>query len=472
MTIASRAYAAFVLAFALLAFGLVLFVPAVLRDGDTFLHIAAGNWMLDHHALLRADPFSFTMRGKPWVSHEWLAELLMALAYRIGGWPGLLLPFATTLALAVILLGAAMRRWMAPLPAAVLLFAAMYTQVPTLLARPHLLVLPILIAWCDAMLRARGQKRAPHPALALLMVLWVNLHGSFFVGLAFAGAMAGEAWLSEAGRRAQVARAWGVFLLAALAGALATPHGIQGLLLPFHLLRMPALSAISEWQPTNFATFQPMTPLLLGLLYVGLVYAPRLPRLRVALLLALVYTALQHGRNQVLLGMVGLQVIAEPLGRYFHADAPGPAGAALRPSRPAWGAALAGALLLFAVRIALPVTIGDEITRPVSALAHVPPALAAQPVLNSYSFGSYLIFRGISPFIDSRAELYGNDFLQAYLDMAKPDHVKLEQVLASYHIAWTLSDTHSAIAEMLDLLPGWKRLYADDTAVIHVRAAP
>jgi hypothetical protein len=42
-------------------------------------------------------------------------------------------------------------------------------------------------------------------------------------------------------------------------------------------------------------------------------------------------------------------------------------------------------------------------------------------------------------------------------------------VLADYHIGWTLFPPLSGAAQVLDLLPGWRRAYRDDNYVIHVR---
>ena len=72
--------------------GLVFFVRALaqpmalLNDPDTYLHIAAGRWMLAHAALPVHDPFSHTFAGAVWVPHEWLAEIILAAAYDIAGW--------------------------------------------------------------------------------------------------------------------------------------------------------------------------------------------------------------------------------------------------------------------------------------------------------------------------------------------------------------------------------------------------
>ena len=39
--------------------------PGLLSDSDTFWQIAVGQWILDHHAMPRADIYSFTKAGEP-----------------------------------------------------------------------------------------------------------------------------------------------------------------------------------------------------------------------------------------------------------------------------------------------------------------------------------------------------------------------------------------------------------------------
>src|SRR5579862_5399576 len=69
----------------------VSFAPAILNDGDTFWHLAAGRWMLDHGQVPRTDPFSYTFVGRPWMTHEWLSEVVMALVFQAAGWSGIML---------------------------------------------------------------------------------------------------------------------------------------------------------------------------------------------------------------------------------------------------------------------------------------------------------------------------------------------------------------------------------------------
>src|SRR6478672_2419383 len=60
----------------------------LLRDGDSYWHVAVGHWIVDHHAFPVSDSFSFTFTGSRWIAKEWLSQLLYAGAYALAGWPG------------------------------------------------------------------------------------------------------------------------------------------------------------------------------------------------------------------------------------------------------------------------------------------------------------------------------------------------------------------------------------------------
>jgi hypothetical protein len=93
--------------------------------------------------------------------------------------------------------------------------------------------------------------------------------------------------------------------------------------------------------------------------------------------------------------------------------------------------------------------------------------------LNDYDFGGYLIFAGVAPFIDGRTDLYGGAFTARHhraVTLADlPDFIAL---LDEYEIAATLLSPQTPAAALLDRLPGWRRLHADDVAVVHVRLPP
>ena len=60
----------------------------LLIDPDTMWQITVGQWILDHRAVPDTDVYSFTMRGQPWISTQWLAQVLYAKAYALAGWSG------------------------------------------------------------------------------------------------------------------------------------------------------------------------------------------------------------------------------------------------------------------------------------------------------------------------------------------------------------------------------------------------
>jgi hypothetical protein len=137
------------------------------------------------------------------------------------------------------------------------------------------------------------------------------------------------------------------------------------------------------------------------------------------------------------------------------------------------GVALAGALLAAVSAAVLHgAATRPDIAMPAAALAAVEAAHVTGPVLNDYGFGGYLIFAGIPAFIDGRAELYGDEFIKRYVQAMLLDSDELPKLLDQNSIAWTLIAPERPATLLLDHLPGWRRLYADDVAVVHVRTDP
>ena len=461
---------------------------AMLADGDLYWHIVAGQWMFHHLAIPTSDPFSYTMPGAPWIAHEWLAEILYAGAYSLGGWSATVGLAAAAFATALAILTRYLLRHLEPLYSLVLASMAFSMASPHLLARPHTLAAPLLVYWTVALLRARELNRAPPLWVALLMVLWANLHGSFVFGLALGGAFSAEAVLAAEGSAARwhAARQWSGFLLAALLASMANPHGPYSLLFAYDLSQMNFITQISEWGPTNFDRVRPFEIWLLigaaALMTRGL----RLPPVRLVMLIGLVHMALHHRRHQDLLGFLGPAIVAEALGAQWFA-ARGTTQNAVMLDRLFASFAPPAKKVVCAIVLAVLAAAGiaatridalrpPSITTPDAALAAV---RAAYPggstpfparVLNSSEFAGYLIFNGIAPFIDARGDMYGDEFFFNYQNaLHLKDSELLPKLLERYQVGWTLLRPGLPAVALLDRLPGWKRLYADETAVVHVR---
>src|SRR5438105_3674015 len=122
------------------------------------------------------------------------------------------------------LLTRALQRSLGPRRAAIGAALAFLLTESHLLARPHVLALPLLVIWMSGVIRARDEGRVPSFALLPVMTLWCNLHGGFVVGLAFAGLLAAEAVLDASPTdRLKVLRGWGVFLALSALAALISP---------------------------------------------------------------------------------------------------------------------------------------------------------------------------------------------------------------------------------------------------------
>jgi hypothetical protein len=445
--------------------------PRVLGDGDTWSHLATGEWIIAHGGVPRADPFSHSMLGAPWTAHEWLSELLMTLAFGLGGWSGVVLLTGVAAAGAALIVGVSAARDLrgGPLLATVGLGLGLMTA--SLLARPHLLALPLAAAWSAGLLAARNRGRAPPLALSGLMTAWSNMHGGFVFGLALIGPFALEA-LAATPRQARLATAgaWALFAVAAFSAALLNPYGVEALIFPFRLIGVENLSRVSEWQAEDFSHIGPMEIALLTLIGFALTRPLAAPPIRTALLVLLIAMALEHVRHQLLLGVLAPMLLARPIAMAVgqeHAE-----GRRIAPI--AMTATVAVSLGVGAARLLWPIERVDGTAAPISALEAVPPQLRARPVLNDYAFGGYLIWSHVRPFIDGRADVYGDAMLGLYGKLQAGDAETVERTIRRYGIVWTIFAPGAQTVATLDREPGWRRLYADSYAVVHVRdeAAP
>src|ERR1019366_8615139 len=76
---------------ALLAFLAVATVRSRFDDPDMWWHLKIGEVIWKTHAIPTADLFSYTTSHHAYIAHEWLSQLFIYAAYRVGGYSGLML---------------------------------------------------------------------------------------------------------------------------------------------------------------------------------------------------------------------------------------------------------------------------------------------------------------------------------------------------------------------------------------------
>jgi hypothetical protein len=93
------------------------------------------------------------------------------------------------------------------------------------------------------------------------------------------------------------------------------------------------------------------------------------------------------------------------------------------------------------------------------------------PLLNSYDFGGYLIWR-LYPqyrvYIDGRADLYGDAFLDKFIQLYDVN-VDPRPALEQEGIRTVLVEPRSNLANFLRTQQNWKRVYEDPVAVVFSR---
>ena len=226
----------------------------LLNDFDTYWQIAVGQWILDHHAMPRVDIYSFTKAGEPWISSSWLSQVLYATSYNLAGWTGPVVLAASLhrrhlrIARPTFSAAAFLRAY-----AVAIAIAALVLSMGHFLARPHVLVLPVMLVWAHGLLSASERGQAPSPWLLPVIALWANLHGGFVFGLVLVGAFALDAlWNADRAQRKSLVLRWTAFGIGALVACCVTPYGWGSILAARKILDLgELLHLIYEWMPAG-----------------------------------------------------------------------------------------------------------------------------------------------------------------------------------------------------------------------------
>ena len=465
----------------LLFFGLLALTARPATDPDLWWHLRTGEWIVSHHQIPHTDPFSFTRAGSPWISQEWLSELLFYEIWRWASWPGLIFFSAIVTTAAFLLLF-----WRCAAPAH---WAAAATVVGALACAPAWGSRPQMFTFLAASLwlwlLERGEKR-PWRLLWILplFLLWLNLHAGFALGPALLVAYAiGMMWEGLSGDttreivRLQTGRL-GLILAACLALVPLNPSGIELYWYPLRILHSATMrSFITEWRSPDFhrAIYVPL--LLLSLTLVAVVaLRPRISKARILVpLLATFVAALDAARHVPIFVLLAIPVIAAAAPQPFRIWPSMRTN--LAPARFAVIArslavlAMAGLMCLQWTRLSQNQHQNEAQMFPVEAIHRLAAANASHRVFAHYDWGGYLIWKlypDYRVFIDGRADLYGDDLFRQFQD-AMELRPGWRRSLDCSQVGAVMVPTSSALAQGLLLDPAWDREYHDAQASLFLR---
>lgn len=477
--------------FAVLLFiGFFGFNVQAVRDPDLWWHLQTGEYILATGTIPTADPdFAFTTAGKFWFMHEWLSEVIMALVYNGWGLYGLSILFGLVMAATHILmyLSSPGRPYLA---GAVSLVAAFAVFAHTS-ARPHLfnLLLGALIVYLVESIKDRHLSIVWLWIIPPLMVFWVNLHSGFLFGIAILGVyVVGETaafFLGGDSRALSRRNLQMLVIITAVTGlaSLINRNGLNVWFYPFETLSSEGMrTVIAEWQAPDFHNWYRM---LFALLFVGCLVLMALNRQRptvtdLLFVLGTGLAALQSVRHISLFIILAIPIISRYLlglfagSRFYNQlsqnfdrlDEVKPLQNILN-----WVLALL-AVLLLGVWSNQSLQQTDEVVAfyfPVEAVDFIKrEGLTSGRVFNDYGWGGYLIWRDIQPFIDGRADLYGDEFLLTYNRVVNLKE-GWQDIFNEYDIDYVLIAKDSHLAAVLREDETWQLLYTDDLAVIFAR---
>jgi len=285
----------------------VLAGDQLLNDPTPIGRSRSVNGFSTNRTVPQTDMYSFTMHGQPWISTQWLAQVLLAVSHSIAGWAGLVVLAATSIALTFALLVRFLSRHLTGGASLAFIATAVALVAGHLLARPHVLALPVMVAWVGGLVAAMDDRKAPSFWLLPLMALWANLHGGFVLGLALVAPMAVDAvWNADAPVRKSLALRWALFAAAALLASCLTPYGWDALFGARRILNLgAALDLIGEWRRRTSLIPERWRPPLPWRSFWRFGAALVLPPIRVALVVGFVLMALGHVRNAEVLALLG-----------------------------------------------------------------------------------------------------------------------------------------------------------------------
>jgi hypothetical protein len=465
---------------ALLVAGVFISVRQFNVDPDVWWHVKVGESLLQTHHFFDGDPFSFTVLGQPWMSCEWIGDVLLALAARIGGVQGLDALFLIEGAAIVIALYvlATMRAKNSKAG-----FAACALLLPLALLsfnlRPQMLGYLFLVLTLIALERFREGHHRAIWFLPPLFLIWVNAHGSFPIGLGTIGLY----WMSgfinfRAGRLE--ARAWtpserrslSTVLLLCFAALLVTPYGSRLAAYPFEVaFKLPqGVAAVQEWRtmPFNEPGGKLFLVLLLGFLVAQITFDIKWRLEEIGLFLFGTLMACLHLRFLLIFIPFFLPLVAVIFARWLPAYD-------RKKDIYFMNAALMALVLLgiwrfFPTRGDLDQKIAQDF--PVNAVNYMQQHAVPDPLFHSYGFGGYLIYSRWPEhkiFIDGRADPFerGGVFID-YLYIVEL-HPGALSVLRNYGIRSVLLQRGENLIGVLDASPEWTRVYADEVSVLFVR---
>ncbi len=446
---------------------------ACANDPDIFWHLRTGQWMLQHHAIPRVDPFSGPNAGKPWQPYSWLYELLAFQVFQRLGLAGIV-GYSAGMVLAItVALWHLLKRLQSDFSiVALLMFVTCFSISHLLTPRPWLFTILFFVLEIDILMWVRKTGRVRELAwLPVVFALWSNIHIQFIDGLLVLGLAAVEALVTHRGigkrTRLPATAAWAA-LGASLLATLLNPFGWHIYRVAYDLASQPGvLNKISELQAIPFRDMTDFSVLFLTLAATAaLAWRRRFQVFEIGLLIFGAMLSFRSQRDVWVICTVAAAILASSIQGRPDNSVPLPRFATKLAIFVAALSMLAGFRVMHVNNGKLEKQVAS--TLPVDAVHSIQARGYAGPVYNDFDWGGYLIWALRMPVsLDGRAAFYGDQAIDRSVATwnAQPDWASDPQ-LASAGVV--LGPIKAPLTQVLRMDPKFKLVYEDKVAAVFV----
>ena len=434
----------------------------VLGDPDIWWHIANARTVTETHHFVHADAYSFTLHAERWVNPEWLSEMPYWLGYRSFGLVGIYLVTGLLVSSNVLFLywrsyfksrSAGVALWVAALG-----FVLMVVNANSRTILVAYIALGIELAILEAL--EKGNARWLW-ALPPLFCIWINLHGSWIIGLALlvvyiaCGLVRFSKGIFEQVAFSPRLRNQLLYVLGAcIVVLIINPYGWRLVWNPFDMAVNQSLNIanVQEWQPLNLGWFVGKAAVL-AIVLMLIANALRGRKWKIYEMVFVVFawfSAFDHARFTFLAALITIPMLAGDLARAFPGE-PNPK------TIPFMNALMAlGALGVIGWYIPSNAKMEKAMAEdwPMQTIASIQPTWRT---LNQDQLGGVFDFYGKPSFIDTRWDIFEHHgVMKDFIDILRVKN-SLE-LLDKYQIDHVLVRQEESLAYLLEHSSGWVKV--------------
>jgi hypothetical protein len=500
-----------ILIFVLLLFwlGFLLAEKINLTTADLGRHIKNGEWVVnsgfnlhEKNSPLFENFYSYTNQNFPVVNHHWGAGVIFYWIYNLAGFSGLSIFYILLSAVSFGIFFVIAKRESNFTVAAILSILLIPLIAERREVRPEIFscFFAALFLWALWSWRKKELANSRLYALPLLMILWVNSHVYFFLGLFLIGTF----WLVEILQlifsklsdeefleKVRGVKSLAVVFLLSVFTALLNPFGWKGLIYPFQIFRNYGYTIVenkSVWFVENYGIVNPnftliKAVLILMILSFILIAIINRKKIFVPYLIFAIFFGVMGWlaiRNFTLLGFFALPILALNFENIFTPNQKDNLPAKENGLVVAFIAIITVAIFANYQFISLHsgdrgigLSPGNE-----AAAEFLKNEKISGPIFNNYDIGGYLIWnlpKNEKVFVDNRPEAYPDSFFsEVYKPMQENSQIfeKIEQQYNFNAIVFSRNDITPWGMNFLKKIKenkNWVLVYSDNYVIIYLK---